>query len=92
MQVTGPAVGRERATVAKNRRNVAMAQVRREKFSVNVSTTGRHTGWGRSWPMPSITTYRAPGMAAATARPLPGRSIGSCEPCNTTVGAVMALL
>ena len=53
---------------------------------------GRHTGSGRSCPIPSTTTNRAPGMAAATARPLRGRTIGSCEPCSTTVGAVIALL
>ena len=42
--------------------------------------------------MPSMTTNRAPGMAAATPRPLRGRTIGSREPCTTTVGAVIALL
>ena len=42
--------------------------------------------------MPSMTTNRAPGMAAATPRPLRGRTIGSREPCSTTVGAVIALL
>jgi hypothetical protein len=37
------------------------------KFSVRASTTGRHTGSGRSWPIPSMTTSRAPSMAGQIA-------------------------
>ena len=61
----------------------------RAKFSVSASTIGRHTGSGRSWPMPSTTTNRAPGMALARLRPLRGRTIGSSVPWMTIVGAVM---
>ena len=49
---------------------VAPAQPASAKFSVSASTIGRHTGAGRSWPMPSTTTNRAPWIARARLRPL----------------------
>ena len=52
---------------------------------------GCHTGSGRSCPIPSTTTNRAPGMAAATARPLRGRTMGSAEPQRVaSLGIIMS--
>ena len=51
------------------------------------STSSGHSSRGSvAWPKPSTSTSRAPGMAAASARPCSTGNIGSAVPCTTTVG------
>ncbi|SHS64821.1 Uncharacterised protein [Mycobacteroides abscessus subsp. abscessus] len=49
------------------------------------------SGSGRSWPIPSISARREPGMARAMARAPDGRISLSALPCKTNAGAVIRL-
>src|SRR2546430_1066890 len=48
--------------------------------------TWGHTRLGTSWPIPTISSNRAPGMAAATLRPLSTGTSGSASPWTTRAG------
>ena len=62
----------------------------RRALSTMASTIAGQAPSGRSWPMPGMTTSRAPGMAAAVAFPPATGTSGSSAPWMTTVGRAHA--
>src|SRR6187549_336682 len=63
--------------------------VQAEKFDFSSPTISSQSGSGSSWPIPSNSTSRAPGMARAIERPPDGRINLSALPWMTTVGALV---
>ena len=53
------------------------------------TTSGHAAGGGTWWPMPSTTSSRAPGTAAASASACGSGNIGSWAPCTTRVGTAI---